>query len=230
MRQSHPPAHPLAHRPVPPLSPVLLAGLALRALPPALFQPVLGLAMATMRRRHAGAFERLAGLGEPVFLIDPIDLPYSFVLRAGARAPSLTAIRGGHAVRATATIRGPLLALIDLLQGRIDGDALFFARGLVIEGDIEAVVALRNAVDGAEIDIAADMASLLGPLARPARRLAGAAGAVYSRLAEDLETLRRAAIAPAMRRAGADAARLDRMDEAIAELRRRMRRGRMAKP
>ncbi len=53
--------HPLAHRPVPPLSPVLLAGLALRPLPPALFQPVFGLAIATMRRRHVGAFERLAG-------------------------------------------------------------------------------------------------------------------------------------------------------------------------
>ena len=219
-----------SHRLVPPLSPVLLAGLALRALPPALFQPVLGLAMATMRRRHAGAFERLSGLGEPVFLIDPIDLPYSFVLRAGARASSLTAVSGTKAVQATATIRGPLLALIDLLEGRIDGDALFFSRGLVIEGDTEAVVALRNAVEGAEIDIAADMASLLGPLARPARRLAGAARAVFSRLAEDLETLHRAAIAPAMRRADADAARLDRMDEAIAELRRRMRRGRMAKP
>jgi predicted lipid carrier protein YhbT len=215
---------------VPPLSPVLLAGLALRPLPPALLQPVLGLAMATMWRRHRGAFERLSGLGEPVFLIDPIDLPYSFVLRTGARAPSLTAISGGKAVRATATIRGPLLALINLVEGRIDGDALFFSRGLVIEGDTEAVVALRNAVDGAEIDIAADMASLLGPLARPARRLAGAARAVFSRLAGDLETLRRAAIAPAMRRADADAARLDRMDEAIAELKRRMRRGRMAKP
>lgn len=218
-----------SHRSVPPLSPVLVAGLALRRLPPGLFQPVFGLAMATMRRRHAGAFERLSGLGEPVFLIDPIDLPYSFVLRAGARAPSLTAISGAKAVQATATIRGPLLALIDLLEGRIDGDALFFSRGLVIEGDTEAVVTLRNAVDGAEIDIAADMASLLGPLARPARRLIGAAHAVFSRLAEDMETLRRAAVAPAMRRADADAARLDRMEETVAELRRRMRRGRMAK-
>ncbi len=43
MRQSHP----LAHRLVPPLSPVLLAGLALRPLPPALFQPVPGLAGGT---------------------------------------------------------------------------------------------------------------------------------------------------------------------------------------
>ncbi len=50
-----------SHRPVPPLSPVLLAGVALRPLPPALFQPVLGIAMAIMRRRHPGAFERLSG-------------------------------------------------------------------------------------------------------------------------------------------------------------------------
>jgi len=41
--------------------------------------------------------------------------------------------------------------MIELLEGRADGDALFFSRTLTVEGDMEAVVALRNAIDGSEI-------------------------------------------------------------------------------
>jgi predicted lipid carrier protein YhbT len=62
-----------------------------------------------------------------------------------------------------ARIAGPLAALIGMVQGGYDGDALFFSRHIVIEGDTEAVLALRNALDDAEIDLAAEMARLLGP-------------------------------------------------------------------
>ncbi|MFQ5467990.1 MAG: hypothetical protein ACE5DS_07630, partial [Kiloniellaceae bacterium] len=72
----------------PPLSPVLLAGLVLRPLPLAPLQPALGLALRTVLGRHPGLLDRLAGLGDPVFIIDPVDLPFVFVLRTGAR-PSL---------------------------------------------------------------------------------------------------------------------------------------------
>ena len=39
-------------------------------------------------------------------------------------------------------------------------------RDIVIEGDTEAVLALRNAIDDAEIDMAAEIAALFGPLQR----------------------------------------------------------------
>ena len=39
-----------------------------------------------------------------------------------------------------------------------------FPRDLAIEGDTEAVVALRNAIDDSELDLAAEAAELLGPL------------------------------------------------------------------
>lgn len=212
-----------SHRIVPPLSPVLLAGLVLRRLPPALLQPALAFAMGTMRRRHSGLFERLSEIGNPLFLIDPIDLPYVFVLRGDPKEPGLTALADGQGVKATATIRGPLLSLIDLLEGRIDGDALFFSRHLAVEGDMEAVVALHNAIEGAEIDIAADLLSRLGPLRGPARRLAGVGGRSFRRLAEDLRILHRAMIGPVARRTDALADRLGKLDEAVVELKRRAR-------
>jgi O2-independent ubiquinone biosynthesis accessory factor UbiT len=204
----------------PPFSPILLAGMLARPLPPALLQPALGIALAAIRRNHPEVFERLSGLGSPVFLIDPVDLPFVFVLNTDAQAPELRCRTSGDGMAATATIRGPLLTLIDLLEGRLDGDALFFSRELAIEGDTEAVVALSNAVDGAEIEIGAAIASLLGPLAGPARFLAGAAGTVFSRISEDLETLRGAAIGPVLRHAAAQTARLDGLDEAVGELKR----------
>ena len=207
-------------RSTPPFSPILLAGMLARPLPPALLQPALGIALTAIRRNHPEVFERLSGLGSPVFLIDPVDLPFVFILKTDAQAPELRCRTSGDGMAATATIRGPLLTLIDLLEGRLDGDALFFSRELAIEGDTEAVVALSNAVDGAEIEIGAALASLLGPLAGPARFLAGAAGTVFSRISEDLETLRGAAIGPVLRHAAAQTARLDGLDEAVGELKR----------
>lgn len=63
------------------------------------------------------------------------------------------------------------MSLIDLVEGRVDGDALFFSRKLHISGDTEAVVALRNIVDGAEIDLVSDFASAFGMFSGPAEQI-----------------------------------------------------------
>ena len=143
----------------PPFSPILLAGIVARPLPPALLQPFLNKIFTVLLRRHPGLFERLSDLTDPTFLIDPVDLPLAFVLDATPEHPRLTA--GRKATKeVTAVIRGPLLTLIDLMEGRLDGDALFFSRALKIEGDTEAVVALRNAIDDAGINLIDDTTTL----------------------------------------------------------------------
>ncbi len=201
----------------PPLSPVLLAGIALRPLPPVLLQPFLSAVMAITRRRHPGLFDRLAGLAGVTFLIDPIDLSFDFLLRPSP--PSLVAVaKGDRTETATATIRGPFMALIQLLEGKLDGDALFFSRDLVVEGDTEAVVTLRNAVDGAGIDVLDDLLAALGPLAWPAGRIADGAAAVFSRMESDLAILRRAVLAPLADRCEAQANELRQLKEKVAEL------------
>jgi predicted lipid carrier protein YhbT len=199
----------------------------LRHVPPVVLQPALSAAMTAMKRCHPDIFERLADLGEPRYLIDPVDLPFVFLLRPDPEAPTLTAASDTEEVDATAAIRGPLLALIDLLEGRLDGDALFFSRDLVVEGDTEAVVALRNAVDGADIDLLSDVLSVLGPFSGPARVLAGGVTALFSRAAQDLETLRTAIIAPAIRRMDAG---LRELDEEVSALKRQVPRGKGRRP
>jgi predicted lipid carrier protein YhbT len=81
--------------------------------------------------------------------------------------------------------------LVGMLDGSYDGDALFFSRDLVIEGDTSAVLALRNALDDAEID-PATLAGVPAPLR-----------ALFNRGAEAvLDGLRRALDAPPPTRAG----------------------------
>ncbi len=155
--------HSIAADPAPRhFSPVLLMGLALRPLPMAPLQAMLSLLMRAMARRHPQVFARLQSLGGATIVIDASDLPYLFELRPNAVGDKLRLVPRGQEVDAIATIRGPLAALLALLQGRCDGDALFFSRILTIEGDTVSVLTLRNAIDSAQIDLLADIAAGFG--------------------------------------------------------------------
>jgi predicted lipid carrier protein YhbT len=66
-------------------------------------------------------------------------------------------------------VRGPILALLGILDGTFDGDALFFHRTISITGRTEAVVALRNAIEDAELR-PSDLLFLRGTVARLADR------------------------------------------------------------
>ena len=152
------------------------------------FAPLLPLSLAAvlltrrLARRHPSLFSRLGDEARKVFLIDPTDLPLVFVLEPRPPRPSLSVRCRQEAVKWDARIAGPLAALIGLVHGAYDGDALFFSRNLTIEGDTEAIVALRNAIDNEELDLVSEAAALFGPLqtlvAAPARRAAAAIGAV----------------------------------------------------
>lgn len=129
-------------------------------------------------RRHGAMLERLADFAGATCLVVPQDLPMAFLitLRAPPLAPRLqladpARMDSAGVNQPRATIRADIATLFELLEGRIDGDALFFSRDLVVEGDMEVVVALRNAVDDAGIDLIADATSMLGPFAAQAERL-----------------------------------------------------------
>lgn len=141
-----------------------------------------------LARRHAGMLERLADFAGATCLIVPRDLPAAFLLtlQSAPQPPRLDLVDAAT-TEARATIRADLATLLQLLEGRIDGDALFFSRDLTVEGDMDVVVALRNAVDDAGIDLLSDAAAACGPLAAPAerlgRQLSGTAIQLHRRLA-----------------------------------------------
>ncbi|MDO5620286.1 MAG: SCP2 sterol-binding domain-containing protein [Paracoccus sp. (in: a-proteobacteria)] len=144
--------------------------LALRPLP----LPLLGVGLSRFAARisdqHPGLLRRLGDYASRKVLIDPTDLPFTLLMDPAA-GPRITAHRRHHAPQADARIAGPVAALVGMLHGQFDGDALFFARDLTIEGDTEAVLALRNALDDAELDLTEELAQLSGPFAPPLRRL-----------------------------------------------------------
>jgi len=173
----------------PPLSPILFAGLCLRPLPLGPLNILLAAAIRRMHKAHKPAFERLGGAGSPNFWIAPSDLPFGFLLKTSEHAPSLKAFRDMPTGAAAATIRGPLAALIALLEGKIDGDALFFSRTLTVSGDTEAVLALRNAVDGSEIDLSDEAKKLAGPLSHVGSFVGRLIQSAWHRSASDLSTI-----------------------------------------
>lgn len=156
--------------PLPPARLPPLFGTVLRPLPLAPLQPALALLLRAVVRRHPRLFDRLGEHAARRFGLAPTDLPFALVLEPRPHEPRVRAVRELPAHGLDARISGPILGLIDLAEGRLDGDALFFARTLVVEGDMAAVVALRNAIDGDGIDLIGDAAAALGPLGAPAER------------------------------------------------------------
>jgi predicted lipid carrier protein YhbT len=132
---------------------------------------------ASLATRRPNLFARLGLHADKVFLVEPVDLPVAFRLTPCPVRPAIEPVRR-PAGRWDARIAGPLAALVGLVHGAFDGDALFFSRDIVVEGDTEAVLALRNALDDAEIDLLAEIATAFrpaGPVLEPyARRLAPA--------------------------------------------------------
>ncbi len=123
----------------------------------------------SIARRHPGLFRRLGDYDRTRFVLDPTDLPFVIHLEPGGGTPRVSLARGGG--DGAARIAGPLAALLGLVHGAFDGDALFFSRDLVIEGDTSAALALRNAIDDSELDLSQEMTFFCGPMKGPLQRL-----------------------------------------------------------
>lgn len=115
--------------------------------------------------RHPGLLRRMGPHAQSRILLDLTDLPFLLLLELGPAAPRVTACPRRRCPGHDCRIAGLTAAFLGMLHGTLDGDALFFSRGLVIEGDTEAALALRNTIDDAELDLAIETAHLVGPFA-----------------------------------------------------------------
>ena len=146
------------------------AGSARRGPPLPLFalQPVLRRIVHRVAADNPDMFGRLGPHTHALFVIDPVNLPFALVLRPDPDDLLLRACRRDRLPPHVARIAGHVLDLLMLIDGDLDGDALFFSRDLVITGDTEAVVCLRNALDDVEGSIAEAVAGMFGPPGRAA--------------------------------------------------------------
>lgn len=126
--------------------------------------PVLTLSLRSFARRRPEIFERLGAYCNARYLIDPTDLPFSFDVIPNGVSASVQITNGREPEIADVVLRGPIMALLGILDGTFDGDALFFHRTISITGRTEAIVALRNAIEDAELQ-PSDLLGLKGTAA-----------------------------------------------------------------
>jgi len=132
---------------------------------------ILSRLMRGMAARHPAILRRLGLHAGARILIDVTDAPALLLMEPGLQR--ITVHRRARPPGADATVRGRLSAFLSMLHGAEDGDALFFSGDLEIAGDTAAVLALRNALDDAELDLTEELAAEGGPAAPLVRRLSG---------------------------------------------------------
>lgn len=169
-----------AEHPASPLQGLLrtIPGRVLETVPLAPLQPLLGHIANHVARNRPELFARLGPHARKRFLIDPIDLPIVMVLRPNPMRPRLRAFRRTEEPPFDAAIAGTFFNLLDMIDGTLDGDALFFSRDLQVSGDTEAVVALRNALDDFEGSALGSVVQSFGPLSKPAALVVSALRAI----------------------------------------------------
>lgn len=138
-----------------------LAAAPLTVLPLYPIQVVLDRFAKQVGKTHPKMFRRMREHAHARFELDPTDLPFLIQIEPRGGTPSVRLTRSAQPC--DARIAGPMAALLGMVHGAYDGDALFFSRDLVIEGDTAAVLALRNAIDAAEIDLTGELAQAAGP-------------------------------------------------------------------
>jgi predicted lipid carrier protein YhbT len=142
--------------------------LLLAPVPLALLQPIFTRIATHVAQARPELFNRLGAHAGKRFLIDPTDLPFVLVLTPEPDRPHMTAHRRHERPAHDAAIAGTFFNLLDMIDGSLDGDALFFSRDLRVSGDTEAVVALRNALDDFEGSALDSVVGSFGPLSGPA--------------------------------------------------------------
>lgn len=138
----------------------------IRVLPLAPLQSLSTVAMHIILDGNPGIIERLGEHATKRFVLDPVDCPFVYVLEPHPDRPTVTMRRGFEENACDARIAAPLIVLLGLLDGSYDGDALFFSRDIVVEGDIAAILALRNAIENADLDVGRllGLSPMLAPL------------------------------------------------------------------
>lgn len=129
------------------------------------FGPLLTLSLRSLARRRPRLFDRLGEYRTARYLIDPKDLPFSFIVTPDGEMSEVRVIGNHDHAAVDVVIKGPIFILLGLLDGTLDGDALFFHRVISVSGRTEAVLALRNAIEDAELR-PSDLLGLRGEFAR----------------------------------------------------------------
>jgi O2-independent ubiquinone biosynthesis accessory factor UbiT len=151
--------------------PINLINTFVKVTPRTVLAGLMGVMVRRMERRHPQLFQNLAKMDDTVLRVEPTDLPYRFAFHYGKGGAGLKLLDDDDTSEADAGVAGRLEILLQMLEGTLDGDMLFFARELSVTGNSSVVVELRNTLEREEIHLLDDAMSFFGPLSRPAARV-----------------------------------------------------------
>lgn len=210
--------------PNPPFSPVLFAGFLASPIPVRIFTPIASHILANIKELYPSIFDRLKPLGFCLFLITPTDFSHQFLVTLNNGDADVEILKPHTRPSVIdASISGPLLTLLALLEGRIDGDALFFSRELTVSGDTEAILTLRNAVDSVDINFENILSHKFKQLVPFLNLLLPKIITLFKRSQSDMDTIRRSLISPLNHRLSLQDADLDRQEERLKKMEKELR-------
>lgn len=140
---------------------LLLKGV-LNKIPFFIIQAFLNYSLRKMHRKYPRVFSKISEQEIFSYLIVPTDLPFNFYLIIDKEQPILTVEKKDADIKASATIKATLNNLLEMFQGKLDGDAAFFSKSLIIEGSTVAIVTLRNSLDSENINLLEDFTENFG--------------------------------------------------------------------
>lgn len=115
---------------------------------------------------HGYVIDRMAEYAPVYMVMEPRDLPISFFVHFSSNKLDIQVIeKGAYTSQDPIIISAKLATFISILEGNLDGDALFFSRELSITGDTTSIVALRNILEAESIDINEDIKKTFGSFA-----------------------------------------------------------------
>lgn len=136
-------------------------------------------ALGRVAQRRPEVFERLGAFADAAFVIAPDGWPVVFRLAPRGASSGVQVRRRDDRSPCAARIEGPLGALVGLFDGSVDADSAFFSRAIRVSGDIDAVMALHNTLEAAELTLAdlLGLSATAGDVANAAVRLVRQAAA-----------------------------------------------------
>ncbi len=185
---------------LPDFTPLPMLGLAMGFLPRQLLERGVRTFTHRLNTLHPGLRERLSEANGKSFALVLPDMPFNAMLEVEGGELELTMLGKSLPLRADVTLHGTSTTFIALLEGRTDGDALFFSRDLRVEGDTEALLVLRNALDNEQINLRKTFFSVFGALSGMAARAATPVEKLGARFTRDMGWLYHSAIAPLAKR------------------------------
>ena len=185
---------------IPDLNSALFLGLALSFVPSKVLKYSAQKITKNLNMQHPNLRERLSDADGKSFALVLADMPLNALLNIENGIISCQLLDKQTEPVADVIIHGTSEALLDLLEGRCDGDALFFSRALHIEGDTEALLVLRNALDNEQIILRDVIYSLFGVLSGAISKVALPVEKLGGKFARDMNWLYHSAISPLVRK------------------------------